>query len=183
MRKQYALLMTLLLSSLSACQTPAQRLAGWIEDSRAAGRSLLIIELRTNPSFSQVPGKAGITLVNTGTRTITGLKLTMRSYRTARVLQGPGGKPVDVIYDLAGAIPPEGMAASQGMTADWNIAGDGTDCLRVIRIEIGFQDKTVATLTDDAVDQFLTPDIDRHCAAAHKQFVPPMTDSSMGRMD
>lgn len=182
MKRQYALLIILMLSSLCACQTAEQRLAGWIEDSRAAGRPLLIIELRINPSYSQVPGKASIALVNTGTRTITGLKLTMRSYKSARVLQGPGGKPVETNYDLAGAIPPEGMTISQGLTASWNIAGDGTDCLRVIRIDIGFQDKTGMAVTGDEVDQFLTPDIDRHCASSHKPFTPSMSDAPMGEM-
>ena len=151
-------LSTLLLTAvaLSACASFEERLAGWEQDSHAAGRPVLVYAVDTQGSA------LGLSLSNTGSQAITGLSVSLQPYSNGKPFGPDGGHA----YDLDAALPPGGIAAATHFSTRWDTGALGVDCMRVVDVKLGFVDGSSTDVGAAKIDDYLAPVINKHCTAA-----------------
>ncbi len=142
--------------ALSACASFEERLAGWEQDSHAAGRPVLVYAADTRGSV------LGLSLANTGSQAITGLTVSLQPYANGKPFGPDGGHA----YDLGAALPPGGIAAAAHFSTTWDTGALGADCMRVVGVKLGFADGSAADVGAGKVDDYLAPVINKHCIAA-----------------
>lgn len=155
MRTRYLSALILAALTLTACASFEERLAGWEQDSRAAGRPVLVYGADTQGSA------LNLSLSNTGSQAITGLVVTLEPYANGKPF-GTGGHP----FDLGAALPPGGVAATAHFSTRWDTGALGADCLRITGVKLGFADGSGADIGAGKVDDYLAPVINKHCTAA-----------------
>jgi hypothetical protein len=166
MHARLALALSAFALLLCACQTPEERLLGWINDSRAAGRPLLIFVVRADPAINRpnYTSTASVALVNTGTQPLTNIRLRMQPYAGGKPRPGSADHPSETEYDMASTIPAGGIPVSNAMSAAWNMGDPLADCLRISEIDITLADGSMRTITGSDLDLYQTPAVNRHCA-------------------
>jgi len=152
--RRSALLLAVL--SLSACASFEERLAGWEQDSRAAGRPVLVYGADTTGS------SLNLTLANTGSQAITGLTVTLEPYAAGKPFGPAGGHA----FDLGSALPPAGITAGAPFTTRWDTGALGADCMRIGGLSLGFADGSSSVIGADKIDDYLAPVINKHCTVA-----------------
>lgn len=127
---------------------------------------MLIFIVHTDPSYNRpgVPSTVSAGIVNTGTQAISDVKLKMEYYSEGRLVYAADGTPIEVVYDMAGAMPPGGIPVSKALGTGWNIVGALATCLRITGINIDFADGSSKTIIGDELDLYMTPAVNKHCA-------------------
>lgn len=144
------------LMALTACASFEERLAGWEQDSRAAGRPVLVYGANT------VGSSLDLSLANTGSQAIIGLTVTLEPYANGKSFGPVGGHA----FNLGAALPPGGISAGASFTTRWDTGALGADCMRISALKLGFTDGSSSVIGADMVDDYLAPVINKHCTAA-----------------
>ena len=148
------------LVSLAACASLEERLAGWKQDSRAAGRPVLVYGVESSAPT------AGLALANTGTKPVTGVSVTLRPYAKGN----PAGDAQ--AFDLGSALPTGGIAPDKDFSARWNTDLRSADCFRVSGLSLSFADGSNASIAEKDMDDYLAPIVNKHCARAPAYAAP-----------
>lgn len=151
-----SILLSLTAVVLTACASFEERLAGWEQDSHAAGRPVLVYAAGNQGSILD------LSLSNTGSQAITGLSVTLQPYANGKPFGPDGGHA----YDLGAALPPGGIAAAAHFSTRWDTGALGADCMRVTGVKLRFADGSGAEVDADKIDDYLAPVINKHCTAA-----------------
>ena len=150
------ILLSLTALALGACASFEERLAGWEQDSHAAGRAVLVYAAESQGSV------LGLALSNTGSQAITALSVTLQPYANGKPFGPDGGHA----YDLGAVLPPGGVAGSAHFSTRWDTGATGADCMRVMGVKLGFADGSAADIGAGDIDGYLAPVINKHCTAA-----------------
>lgn len=148
------------LLSLAACASFEERLAGWEQDSRTAGRPVLVYGVESSAPT------AGLALANTGTKAVTGLSVTLRPYAKG----SPAGNAQ--AFDLSSALSAGGIAPGAAFNARWNTDLRSVDCFRVSGLALSFADGSNASIGEKDMDDYFAPVVNKHCTRAAAYAAP-----------
>ena len=155
-------LIAVVASAIAACASFEERLAGWKQDSGAAGRPVLVYGLDAAAPV------AGIALANTGQKTITGLTVTLVAYSRGTVSGQDGGEA----FDITSALPAGGIAPGAAFNARWNTDLRSADCYRASALVLSFGDGSRVSIGAKDIDDYLAPVVNKHCTRSSTSAAP-----------